>query len=69
MPARGMRDILPEDFAKRSHVMEEIRSTYRLHGFSEIETPRIEPIERLKSGEGGDNESMLFEILRRGLLA
>jgi histidyl-tRNA synthetase len=67
VPARGMRDILPEYFQRRQRVLEIIRGAYAEHGFTQIETPAVEPIERLKSGQGGDNESMLFEIQKRGL--
>lgn len=66
-PARGMRDILPLDKAKREYVLNIIKETYKQFGFDEIETPAIELIERLKSNQGGDNESMLFEIMKRGL--
>ncbi|MDT0164070.1 ATP phosphoribosyltransferase regulatory subunit [Actinotalea sp. AC32] len=67
VPARGMRDILPKDKAKRDAILDTIRATYRRNGFTEIETPAIEPLSRLRSNQGGENESMLFEILRRGL--
>lgn len=64
---RGMRDFLPVEKAKRERVLNILRQTYTSLGFFEIETPVMEPISRMKSGQGGENESMLFEILRRGL--
>lgn len=67
VPTRGMRDFLPTDKARREAVLKILRETYTGLGFQEIETPAIEPISRLKSGQGGENEKMLFEILRRGL--
>ena len=66
-PARGMRDFPGDAKRRRSLAIAKIASVFRAHGFSEIETPAIEPIERLTSGQGGDNEKMLFRILRRGL--
>lgn len=66
-PARGMRDILPQEQAKREYVLNIIKNTYKKFGFDEIETPAVELITRLKSNQGGDNESMLFEIMKRGL--
>lgn len=66
-PARGMRDILPQEQAKRQYVLSIIKDTYKKFGFDEIETPAVEIITRLKSNQGGDNESMLFEIMKRGL--
>ena len=65
--ARGMRDVLPADKLRRDRVAQIIRDTYRANGFSEIETPAIEPLSRLLSDQGGENEKMIFEILRRGL--
>src|SRR5580700_9739054 len=66
-PARGMRDLLPADVAVRDHVLESISAVYRRYGYQRIETPALENIERLQSGEGGDNEKLIFEVLRRGL--
>ena len=66
-PARGMRDLLPADVAVRDHVLESISAVYRRFGYQRIETPALEHIGRLSSGEGGDNEKLIFEVLRRGL--
>jgi histidyl-tRNA synthetase len=66
-PARGMRDLLPADVAVRDHVLESISAVYRRYGYRRIETPALENIERLQSGEGGDNEKLIFQVLRRGL--
>ncbi len=62
-----MRDVLPGEKQTRERVLTQLRATYRRFGFAEIETPAIEPLSRLRSNQGGENESMLFEILRRGL--
>src|SRR6266566_5204836 len=66
-PARGMRDLLPADVAVRDHVLESISAVYRRYGYQRIETPALENIERLQSGEGADNEKLIFQVLRRGL--
>jgi histidyl-tRNA synthetase len=66
-PARGMRDLLPADVAVRDHVLESISAVYRRYGYQRIETPALENIARLSSGEGGDNEKLIFEVLKRGL--
>ena len=66
-PARGMRDLLPADVAVRDHALESISAVYRRFGYQRIETPALEHIDRLSSGEGGDNEKLIFEVLRRGL--
>lgn len=67
VPARGMRDILPAEKRHRDRILSIIRETYRDAGFEEIETPAVEPLTRLLSGQGGENEKMIFEIMRRGL--
>src|SRR5438034_3255850 len=66
-PARGMRDLLPAAVAVRDHGRESISAVYRRFGYQRIETPALEHIDRLSSGEGGDNEKLIFEVLRRGL--
>ena len=66
-PARGTRDLLPSAVATRDRVLGLIQDVYRQFGYQRIETPALERIERLTSGQGGDNEKLLFRILRRGL--
>src|ERR1700759_128521 len=66
-PARGMRDLLPADVAVRDHVLESISAVSRRFGYQRIETPALEDIGRLSSGEGADNEKLVYQVLRRGL--
>jgi len=65
-PPRGMRDFLPTEKAARNDLLSKIVGTYASHGFQEIETPALEAIERLSSGDGGDNEKLAFRVLKRG---
>lgn len=65
-PVKGMRDFLPQDKAIREHAMGIIREEYRKNGFTEIETPVVEDIDRLVKSDGGDNTKLLFKILKRG---
>lgn len=65
-PPRGMRDFLPAEKAKRDHVLELIRETYKAHGYQEIETPSLEELSRLTSGQGGDNEKLAYRVMKRG---
>jgi histidyl-tRNA synthetase len=62
-----MRDFLPADKAVRDGVMAAIRSSFAAYGYREIETPYVEELDRLTSGDGGDNEKLIYRILRRGL--
>jgi histidyl-tRNA synthetase len=62
-----MRDLLPADVAVRDHVLDTIVTVYRRFGYQRIETPAVEDIARLQGGQGGENEKLIFQILRRGL--
>jgi histidyl-tRNA synthetase len=62
-----MRDFLPAEKAQRERVLSVIRSTYRAHGFDEIETPVVEDSDRLHAGLGGDNEKLAYAVMKRGL--
>jgi histidyl-tRNA synthetase len=61
-----MRDLLPVEKARREQVLEHIRQVYRSRGFQEIETPALEELSRLTSGQGGENEKLVFKVLKRG---
>jgi histidyl-tRNA synthetase len=65
-PPRGMRDFFPAEKAKRDRVLGVIRETYRSHGYQEIETPALEDLSRLTSGQGGDNEKLAYRVMKRG---
>ena len=65
-PVTGMKDILPKEMEIRNYVMNMIRETYGKFGFSSIETPCVEHIENLSSKQGGENEKLIFKILKRG---
>jgi histidyl-tRNA synthetase len=66
-PARGTRDLLPASVAVRDHVLESITTVYRRFGYQRIETPALEDVARLQGGQGGENEKLIFQVLRRGL--
>ena len=61
-----MKDISPKEMEIRNYVMGLIRETYGQFGFSAIETPCVEHIENLSSKQGGENEKLIFKILKRG---
>ena len=65
-PVTGMKDILPEEMVLRDYLMDIIKTTYRSFGFMAIDTPVMEHIENLLSKQGGDNEKLIFKILKRG---
>lgn len=65
-PVKGMKDILPAEMQMRDYVTGLIKETYKSFGFSPIETPCVEHIENLCSKQGGDNEKLIFKIMKRG---
>ena len=65
-PVNGMKDILPEEMQIRDYVIGLVKETYGNFGFSSIETPCVEHIENLCSKNGGENEKLIFKILKRG---
>ncbi|EGG80676.1 histidine-tRNA ligase [Lachnospiraceae bacterium 2_1_46FAA] len=62
----GMKDMLPREMEIRDYVIHLIKETYSTFGFSSIETPCVEHIENLCSKQGGENEKLIFKILKRG---
>ena len=65
-PVNGMKDILPEEMQIRDYVMNVIKETYRSFGFTPIETPCMENIANLSNKQGGENEKLIFKVLKRG---
>ncbi|MBP3462767.1 MAG: histidine--tRNA ligase [Tyzzerella sp.] len=65
-PVTGMKDMMPAEMEVRDYVIQMVKDTYRTFGFSSIETPCVEHIENLCSKQGGDNEKLIFKILKRG---
>ena len=65
-PVTGMKDIMPAEMQLRDYVIGVIKETYGKFGFTSIETPCVENIANLSSRQGGENEKLIFKILKRG---
>ncbi len=65
-PVTGMKDIMPAEMQLRDYVIGIIKETYGKFGFTSIETPCVENIANLSSKQGGENEKLIFKILKRG---
>ena len=65
-PVTGMKDILPQEMEIRDYLIGLIKETYKGFGFQSMETPCVEHIENLCSKQGGDNEKLIFKIMKRG---
>lgn len=65
-PVNGMKDILPAEMQIRDYVQQVIKDTYRNFGFTPIETPCMEDIGNLSNKQGGENEKLIFKVMKRG---
>ena len=65
-PVTGMKDILPEEMLLRDYCIGIIKKTYGEFGFTSIETPVVESLANLNSKQGGENEKLIFKVMKRG---
>ena len=65
-PVTGMKDVMPAEMEIRDYLIGLIKDTYKTFGFQSMETPCVEHIDNLCSKQGGDNEKLIFKILKRG---
>jgi histidyl-tRNA synthetase len=61
-----MRDVLPGEVELRDSASQVIVAVYRSHGFRRIETPALESLRLLIGSEGGENEKLIFKVMKRG---
>ena len=65
-PVTGMKDVMPAEMEIRDYLIGLIKDTYKTFGFQSMETPCVGHMENLCSKQGGDNEKLIFKILKRG---
>jgi histidyl-tRNA synthetase len=65
-PVRGMRDIGPPEAELRRRLASRILDVYARFGYEVIETPALEDLEVLVGSGGGENEKLIFKVLKRG---
>ena len=63
---KGMRDILPAEMEVREYLLARLKAVYTSFGYTPIETPCMERIENLTNKQGGENEKLIFKVLKRG---
>ena len=63
---KGMRDILPAEMEIREYLLSKLKYIYTSFGYTQIETPCMERIENLTNKQGGENEKLIFKVLKRG---
>lgn len=61
-----MRDWLPQETLLRQKLIRLIERHYQLYGFQPIDTPVMENIEVLQGKGGGENEKLMFKVMKRG---
>jgi len=65
-PPRGMRDVLPPEVDLRDRASATILATYKRYGFRRVETPALENLKLLLGSGGGENEKVIYKVLKRG---
>ncbi len=61
-PPRGMRDIMPDEMAKRQHVCSKVQEVLSLFGYEQVDPTHVEKIETIfgKAGPGIEKEIYSF---------
>jgi len=65
-PPRGMKDLLPPEVELRDRASAMILATYKRYGFRRVETPALENLRLLLGSGGGENEKLIYKVLKRG---
>ncbi len=63
---KGTRDFLPLDVARRSYVINTIRTHFERYGFLPIETPSMEKSASLLGKYGEEGDRLMFHVLNSG---
>lgn len=63
---KGTRDFSPTEVAKRSYVINTIRTQFKHFGFQPIETPSFENSSTLMGKYGEEGDRLIFKILNSG---
>jgi len=63
---KGTRDFGPIQMARRNYILDQIRSTFQMFGYNQIETPAMENLSTLTGKYGDEGDQLLFKILNSG---
>ena len=63
---KGSRDFSPVEMRRRNFIFNNIRETFNLYGFEQIETPAMENLSTLEGKYGEEGDKLLFRILNSG---
>ena len=65
-PVRGMRDAVPPTAELRRQLANRVLDVYASYGYEPIDTPALEDLDVLLGSQGGENEKLIFKVLKRG---
>jgi histidyl-tRNA synthetase len=63
---KGTRDFGPVVMSKRNYILDTIKSTFRLFGFQQLETPSMENLSVLTGKYGDEGDQLLYKIVNSG---
>ncbi|AZQ61986.1 histidine--tRNA ligase [Flammeovirga pectinis] len=63
---KGTRDFGPEQMAKRTYILDTIKSVYKKYGFQNLETPTMENLSVLTGKYGDEGDQLLFKVVNSG---
>jgi histidyl-tRNA synthetase len=63
---KGTRDFGPVEMGRRNYIFDQIKEVFRLHGFSQIETPAMERTDVPLGKYGEEGDRLIFKIMPRG---
>jgi histidyl-tRNA synthetase len=63
---KGTRDFGPIQMARRTYLLETIRSVFAKYGFLPLETPALENLSVLTGKYGNEGDQLIFKILNSG---
>lgn len=63
---KGTRDFSPVEMSRRDYIFNNIKSVFKLYGYSPIETPAMENLSTLLGKYGDEGDKLLFKILNSG---
>lgn len=64
--AKGTRDFLPDQMAKRKYIFETLARIFEKYGYTEIQTPSFENLSTLMGKYGDEGDKLMFKILNSG---
>src|SRR5262245_12198978 len=65
-PPRGRKHLLPPEVELRARASAPILASDKRDGFRRVEPPALENLNLLLGSGGGENEKLIYKVLKRG---